>query len=404
MEKSFWKWKITDKTFYRLLIVFGTLLTIVWAVKSWKNTGLSNENELLKKDAAKGSYVQELIARVGDEKVALNVTVEERRFSKEEADDEFARAERILEEVLKGENASLLEVRDSINFVDEIPGTAVEAEWVRRASEYFYYNGQRREDVKITEPVEIEISALLSCQEYVRDYETIITLLPEVSGTKEKLFQLIETERSSQQESPVLKLPNELDGQKIFWKKPLDTTFLYFPGLMVLAVAGLKIGRKRDEEVKKKERLTELERSYAQIVSKFTMLLSAGLNIRNAWERIVVLHQKEKSSGSVVYEELEWGLREMKKGVSELEIYEKFGTRTGQVHYKKLMALFISDKRHGSVKLLDAMNQEMLLAWEEQKRKTRQQGEIIGTKLLLPMMGMLAVVFVMILVPAFLSF
>ena len=66
--------------------------------------------------------------------------------------------------------------------------------------------------------------------------------------------------------------------------------------------------------------------------------------------------------------------------------------------------MFISDKRHGSVKLLDAMNQEMLLAWEEQKRRTRQQGEMIGTKLLVPMMGMLAVVFVMILVPAFLSF
>lgn len=395
---------MTDKKFFRLLIVAGMLLTVVWAAKAWKNTGLPNGNELLKKDAARGSYEQELIARVGDEKVSLNVTVEERRFSKEEADNEFARAEKLLEELLKGENASLCEVRDSLNFIEEIPGTAVEVEWVQKASEYFYYNGQRREDVKITEPLEIEISALLSCQEYVRDYETSITLLPEVSGTREKLFQLIETARSSQQESPVLTLPDELDGQKILWKKPLDITFLYFPGLIVLAAVGLKIGGKRDEELKKKERLKELERSYAQIVSKFTMLLSAGLNIRNAWERIVVLHQKEKSSGSAVYEELEWGLREMKKGVSELEIYEGFGTRTGQVHYKKLMALFISDKRHGSVKLLDAMNREMLLAWEEQKRRTRQQGEIIGTKLLLPMMGMLAVVFVMILVPAFLSF
>lgn len=46
----------------------------------------------------------------------------------------------------------------------------------------------------------------------------------------------------------------------------------------------------------------------------------------------------------------------------------------------------------------------MLEAWEEKKRYTRQQGEKIGTKLLLPMIGMLSVVFLMILVPAFMSF
>ena len=397
MEKDFWKWKITDKTLYRLLIFAGILLTVIWAGKAWKNTEISGENELPRNDPSKGSYEQELIVSAGDEKINLTVTVEERKFSKEEADNEFARAERILEELLKKDG-------DSLDFVDEVPGTAVEVEWVKRASEYFYYNGKRREDVKITEPVEIEVLALLSCQEYVKDFQTVITLLPKETGLKEKILELIETENSAQSERPVLKLPSQLEGQRIGWKRPLDTTFLYFPGLMILAIAGLKIGGKRDEKVRKKERLKELERSYAQIVSKFTMLLSAGLSVRNAWERIVVLHQKEKSSVSAIYEELEWGLREMKKGVSELEIYEKFAARTGQIHYKKLMAMFISDKRHGSVKLLDAMNQEMLLAWEEQKRRTRQQGEMIGTKLLLPMMGMLAVVFVMILVPAFLSF
>ena len=68
------------------------------------------------------------------------------------------------------------------------------------------------------------------------------------------------------------------------------------------------------------------------------------------------------------------------------------------------MALFILEKRRGSTNLLEAMNQEMLQAWELRKRNTKQQGEKAGTKLLIPMMGMLAVVFVMILVPAFLSF
>ena len=101
---------------------------------------------------------------------------------------------------------------------------------------------------------------------------------------------------------------------------------------------------------------------------------------------------------------MNWALREFQKGISELEIYEHFGRNVGLVHYKKLMAMFSSHKKRGGSELMQMMNQEMLLAWEEKKRKVRQQGEKIGTKLLLPMLGMLAIVFVMILVPAFSAF
>lgn len=161
------------------------------------------------------------------------------------------------------------------------------------------------------------------------------------------------------------------------------------------------IGNARDEKQIKKQRMEALDKDYAQVVSKFTMLLSAGLSVRNAWERIVYLN---KETDRPVYIEMNISVQELQKGVSELEVYERFGVRVGLVHYKKLMALFISDKKRGSMNLLEAMNGEMLQAWEEQKRRTRQQGEKTGTKLLLPMMGMLAVVFMMIMIPAFLSF
>ena len=173
---------------------------------------------------------------------------------------------------------------------------------------------------------------------------------------------------------------------------------------MAVSMILLYFGSKRDEQIQKSERLEALEKDYAQIVSKFTMLLSAGLSVRNAWERIIMLYKEESDHSHPIYAEMRWAMREMQKGVSELEVYEKFGVRVGQIHYKKLMALFMMDKKRGNIHLVEAMNQEMMQAWEEQKRKTRQQGEKAGTKLLIPMMGMLTVVFVMILVPAFLSF
>ena len=47
---------------------------------------------------------------------------------------------------------------------------------------------------------------------------------------------------------------------------------------------------------------------------------------------------------------------------------------------------------------------EALEAWDERKRKARVMGETAATKLLVPMIMMLAVVMAIIMIPAFLSF
>ena len=117
-----------------------------------------------------------------------------------------------------------------------------------------------------------------------------------------------------------------------------------------------------------------------------------------------MMQKNKQAEGNSVYEEMNWAFLQMQKGIPEVEVYERFGSRVGLVHYKKLMSMFVSDLRRGSTNLLEVMNGEMLQAWDEQKRAARQRGERIGTKLLLPMMGMLGVVFMIILVPAFLSF
>ena len=404
MGKDFLKLTADSKRAGKIILIGGILITVILGMKAYRETELINGYELLKNHAAEGSYEQEVIAYMGEQKIPITVTVEERRLSKQEAEAEFMKAEELLPDILKGENEDLSKISAGLNFADQIPGTCVEVEWSERQMNYFYSDGTLREDLDLSEPVELNISAILVCQEYTRDYETTITVLTGQQGIGEKLLAVIQKKSEEEPENEVMTLPKEYEGKSLTWRKPLDYTFLYFPALTMGAVVFLKLGRKRDELEAQKERLEELEREYAQIVSKFAMLLSAGLSVRNAWERIVLMQRRKGQLEGAVYQELSWGLREMQKGVSELEVYEKFGIRIREIHYKKLMALFISDKRRGSIHLLDAMNQEMLFAWEERKRKTRQQGEKIGTKLLIPMMGMLGVVFIVILVPAFLSF
>ena len=90
-------------------------------------------------------------------------------------------------------------------------------------------------------------------------------------------------------------------------------------------------------------------------------------------------------------------------GVSEKECYENFGSRCGLQPYMKLGALLSQNLRKGTKGLADALRLEGLHAFEERKAIARRRGEEAGTKLLLPMFLMLAVVLVIVIVPAFLS-
>ena len=404
MENDFLKFSTDPKKLHGLILIMGVMISVGLGISAHRESKLPDNNELPKNQAGEGAYEQELIAISGDKRIPLKVTVEEKLLTQIEAEEELKKAILVLNNVLKATNEDLTTILNPICFADIVPGTAVEVTWTERAEDYFYSDGSFREDLEITEPTEIKVSAILSCQEYSKDYEAIMTILPRALSDEKRLLEIIQENAIEDRTKDVLHLPEEYKGNAIIWRKPIDITFLYVLALSIAAVVFLKIGGQKDAKDQKRELLESYEKDYAQIVSKFTMLLSAGLSVRNAWERIVLLNRGKPEGKRPIMFEMSQSYREMQKGVSELEIYEQFGTRVGQIHYKKLMALFISNKKRGSVNLLESMNQEMLQAWEEQKRSAKQQGEKIGTKLLLPMMGMLTVVFIMILVPAFLSF
>ena len=365
---------------------------------------MENGYELERRELSEGDYREEVIAYLRKEKIPVTVTVDARMLSEEEAEEQFLKSEVLLLERLKGENESLSLVTKDLDFISWIPETGIEVEWVEKQLDYFYSDGKIRENQGQSEIVELQLSAIMICQEYTKELAIKITVLPMTADVSKDLLRLIESENETTRSGSSFLLPKEFQGQTITWKRPMEHTWIYVLLLTLVASIALVCGVRIDQRAEKKRRVEELEKDYAQIVSKFTMLLSAGLSVRNAWERIVIMQRRKGISEKIIDEELRWGLREMQKGIPEMSVYERFGQRVGEVHFKKLMALFISDKKRGTLPLLDAMNQEMLCAWEEQKRKTRQQGEKIGTKLLLPMMGMLSVVFLIVLIPAFLSF
>lgn len=96
-------------------------------------------------------------------------------------------------------------------------------------------------------------------------------------------------------------------------------------------------------------------------------------------------------------------MNELKNGRTECECYEAFGRRCESPVYRKFGMLLSQNLRKGTRGLTNLLQREAQEAFEERKNMAKKLGEEAGTKLMIPLFLMLAVVFVIVTVPAFLT-
>ena len=158
-------------------------------------------------------------------------------------------------------------------------------------------------------------------------------------------------------------------------------------------------------EKKEKERKRQLILDYPEVLFKMAMLLGAGLTLKGTFQKITAEYKKRREERPrYVYEEMLSACREMENGVSEAAAYEGFGRRCGDSRYVRLGSVLSQNLKKGAKGLQEFLEQEAAAGFEERKNAARKIGEEAGTKLLLPMMLMLALVLVILLVPAVMSF
>ena len=200
-------------------------------------------------------------------------------------------------------------------------------------------------------------------------------------------------------------LPDKLDGKKIQWESPADTSGMLLTGLFLVAAMAILVMKGREEQVQLQKRYEELLMDYPGLIMKFTLLVQAGMTVRKAFQKISLDYsRKKKSKPRPAYDEIQIVCYEMESGVSESEAYRRFGERCGQAKYKTFATLLIQNLQKGSRQMADMLERESMEAWEERKRKARVLGEAAATKLLVPMIMMLMVVMAIVMIPAFLSF
>ena len=147
---------------------------------------------------------------------------------------------------------------------------------------------------------------------------------------------------------------------------------------------------------------------YSDIVSKLAILLGSGMTTHQAWNiisaRYIDERQRKNSEKRYAYEEMVNTYYEMRDGVSERNAYQRFGERSGVSEYHRLSRLLVQNLQKGSRGLCQMLEKESSLAFEERKIIAKKMGEEAGTKLLMPLVVIMAVVIAIVVFPAILDF
>lgn len=339
----------------------------------------------------------------------FQIEVEEQRYTNTQVQQLFQNVMDELDIVVLGENESFNRIEGDLNLVTSFDEYPVQIQWDLDSYEVMSIDGKIREDKVTEEGTLVKLRGTISYKEeqtiYVRN---MMVFAPAREGKEQLIYEIEQEVRAREaetREDKSFSLPEEINGKKLTWKQKQEQHWYYI--LVIGIVVSVYLVYRERESVKQKAkcRREELIREYPGMISKFTMLLSTGVTVKNAWEKIVQNYElhKEYLGSKAVYEEMLLTYREIQGGVSEGEAYEKFGKRCGVPIYIKFGVMLAQNLRKGSKGISNILRMEAIQSFENRKNTAKRLGEEAGTKLLMPMMGMLLVVLVIVMVPAFLT-
>lgn len=345
----------------------------------------------------------------GELEETLQIEVGEQEYTAKEIQKMFREITNKLSEVVLGENKSFDRVERNLNLVTRLEGYPVQIQWQLDSYSAMNLYGEIQEKNLVEEGTVVELRATLSYQEEESIYIQHARIYPLTRTGVDKLWyeigEKVKCLEEATRKDGSFSLPTEIDGKKLTWSPKQESRWYYVLLLGIVLCIYLAYHEHQKAQQIKVRRTEELLRDYPGMISKFTMLLSCGTTVRNAWEKIVQNYERHKESLGVhaVYEEMAVSLREIQGGVSEAEAYEHFGKRCGVTSYMKFGMLLSQNLRKGSKGISEMLRMEAIQSFENRKSIAKRLGEEAGTKLLMPMLGMLAVVFIIVMIPAFLS-
>ena len=385
-----------------IIILFGSFLAIFLLIK---NRDVTSDADVLIREENGQKQSIKLVAEseYGEEDIEIELL--SRTYSQEEIEN---MKESFLDElklkVLSG-NSSFEEIIDDLAFPESIEGYPFAVGYRVRPRGIVDSSGAIINDIDEETPIELEITYSLEDFEEKETIEGII--LPQTKSEEEefakKLKKYLDNENENNRTSKTLILPTQINGVNIKWSKKKSSKV---PAIIVLTAvcAGFVFFKDKilsgENEKKRREKII-LE--YPDFAVKYALLNEAGLTHRQIVDRLASEFDKKKKD-SPIYEEIYKVSMDVKGGLPLTDALESMSKNCGVREITFFVGLINRNIKKGGRDMSAELRKAADESSSEKREKIRRKAETAGTRLLLPMVFLLIIVFALIMIPAFDSF
>ena len=385
------------------LVIAG--LFLIGAVAFWFAENKDTKIQAVTRPApGKADTLQKIQIKEGEGWLEAALVISPQLLTEEELDQLHEKAEAYLDSVILADNESLQRIEEDLYFPEHLPDS-FEISWSTDALWLLDGKGQVQNETLETETA-VTITARIDYGTEFRLYERRGLVFPRKYTETElalgEIKQELESLEKSSRHQEKFVLPSELFGKKIRLSKERSLPVSVFLGsLAVLFPVAVYQGYFSELEKRKKRQKKQAEHGYTEFVTKLSLMLVAGVPVREAFSRLAKEYEKTHGENDVLTKELRVTCRELVNGCPEAVAYEMFGERFGLIPYQRMGSLLAQNTTKGVQNLRGLLLHEAKEVMAEERTRIKIRGEQAGTKLLLPMMGFLILIFAILLVPAF---
>ncbi len=394
------------------VLAAGIMFSLLSFVNEYRENIIIDEKYIARNGYGQGGLETEITADFEDGgREEITLTIGEQRFKEEELEKLYEKAIEQLSITLFSEGDCAEEVRNQINFPEQLEGFPFSIQWESSNYALVDYDGTVYNDNLAENGETVNLTAVFQYYDFKREYIFTVHILPSVLSKEEERRKLL-TENLEENESKSIYeehyvLPDRVGGKKVTWEDKKENNAILI--LLLTCMTAFVIYHMKDYELHKQvmQKQEEMFLCYPEVVNRLVLYVGAGMTVRNAWRKIALENKdKMRKNGrkGYIYQEMLFTCYEMDSGVAEGEAYERFGRRCGLQQYIKLATLLVQNMQKGNSTMLVQLKEEAETAFVERMNQARKKGEEAGTKLLMPMMLLLGIVMVLIMIPAFGTF
>lgn len=312
-------------------------------------------------------------------------------------------------DLMLGDNASPERVTEALCFPSSLGEENIKLSWQPENLSYIDYNGSLVYENLSPDGTNTCVYVSMELDDVSASLMIGVTLYPKGSAVSVSLKSevnryILENNRPN---SDTVLLPKSISGSPVKFSLPKAESSAIFLPIAIAAGIAAYISSSKDFNSRLRLRSCQLMQDYPEIVSKLLLLSNAGLNIQNAFRKIVDDYRqtipKTSKSTRYAYEELSVTVNALENGGSESNAYADFGRRCGLMPYIRLGSLLELSLQKGTRELSMHLNNEVRNAFENHKSDAITRSKQAETKLIIPMIIILIVIMVLIIVPSFMN-